>query len=169
MNGVDIGHQNRRAARRISDTVCTLLNRRGNVADGIHRLLHDLLQVARLLLKMIHRGIHIRRIIPVLYTVFYKSVIIRHDRPVDVFDDRVGIVGELIHCLRYQRVDGLNIVRGLSGGIRQLSYLIRDNCKSFSGFACSRRLNGSIQCQQICLGCNFVDCCDNLFYLLDTV
>ena len=30
MNGVDIGHQNRRAARRISDTVCTLLNRRGN-------------------------------------------------------------------------------------------------------------------------------------------
>ena len=126
-----------------------LLNRRGNVADGIHRLLHDLLQVARLLLKMIHRGIHIRRIIPVLYTVFYKSVIIRHDRPVDVFDDRVGIVGELIHCLRYQRVDGLNIVRGLSGGIRQLSYLIRDNCKSFSGFACSRRLNGSIQCKEV--------------------
>ena len=125
MNGVNVGHQHRRAARRISDTVCTLLDRRGNVADGIHRLLHDPLQVARLPLKMIH------------------------DRPVDVFDDRVGIVGELIHCLRYQRVDGLNIVRGLSGGIRQLSYLIRDNCKSFSGFACSRRLNGSIQCKEV--------------------
>ena len=106
----------------------------------------DYLQENHIAVSYTHLDVYKRQ---VLYTVFYKSVIIRHDRPVDVFDDRVGIVGELIHCLRYQRVDGLNIVRGLSGGIRQLSYLIRDNCKSFSGFACSRRLNGSIQCKEV--------------------
>jgi len=50
--------------------------------------------------------------------------------------------------------------------LSQNCYLVCNNCKAFSSFACSCCLNWSIKCKKIRSWCNLVNCCNNLVYLL---
>jgi hypothetical protein len=55
--------------------------------------------------------------------------------------------------MKYLLVDFLHLVNGLCRFICKVADFSCHNCKTFPGFTCSGRFNGSVQCKQIRLTC----------------